>query len=200
MLQQIIDTFKLSEQDIKAVYIFGSRLYGNFSKNSDYDLVVVYEKSKKSLETSKGNFEISFLSEKEYKNQINSHNAIMLTTLWVPDHCIIYENDEMKKFRTSFSLNKIYLQNSHLKEAGICISKSKRLFLKEKSKSLKNLVHAIRYLLFAKQILKNGKISDYSEANEIFHQLINVNYDTWDEYFNEFIQTMYKKLKSEVEE
>lgn len=104
----------------------------------------------------------------------------------------------MKNFRKSFTINKSYLKNSHIKEAGICISKSKRLFLKEKCKSLKNIIHSIRYLMFTIQILELGKISDYQCANEYFNQIFKMNFETWDEYFEKFT-SIYRNLKSKVE-
>ena len=38
----------------------------------------------------------------------------------------------------------------------------------------KDLIHSIRYLLFAKQILKKGKIYKYNSANKYFYKIMNI--------------------------
>jgi len=43
---------------------------------------------------------------------------------------------------------------------------------------LKNLVHSIRYLLLGIQILKFGKIKDYTIANEYHKKIFEMNFDT----------------------
>lgn len=63
MLKEIVETFQISETNLKAIYVFGSRFYGIFSKNSDFDLFIIYEKPK-ILKSNNSKYEITFLTEK----------------------------------------------------------------------------------------------------------------------------------------
>lgn len=126
------------------------------------------------------------------------HNSILSLTLWTPEDLIIFENKEMKSFRTNeFILDIKKMERCMVGESQMCVSKSKRLFKFDKKKSLKNIVHGIRYLLFGIQIIEKGKIYNYSEANDYFNEILKLNFSRWEEYYSVYKPT-YEKLKAKI--
>jgi hypothetical protein len=197
-LELVVKALQLDSEKIQAIYQFGSRLYQSHTENSDYDLFIIYDDSVDSIiESTEYNISGHLLCVKKFKESLDSHNAVITPMLWIDKQFIIFENDELFNIRKSFMIDLKKLERGYLREENICLLKSKRLYSSDKKKSLKNLVHGIRYLMFALQISKNGKIDDYTVANSYYQKMISLEFDSWQEYMNEF-KEFYDNLHEEL--
>lgn len=44
--QELLNRAKLDNANVVCVYPYGSRVYGNYHKNSDYDFIIIVKKKK----------------------------------------------------------------------------------------------------------------------------------------------------------
>eukprot|EP01080_Neovahlkampfia_damariscottae_P007015 gene7015-11180_t len=186
----VAEALNLIPDKIYAIYQFGSRVYESNSKNSDYDLFVVYGEKYLDLviENQKFNIGAHLNDIKTFKKFMKTHNACIVQVLFLPEKFILFENKEMKTFRKNFMISMKKLERGFLRVESICILKSKREFNTDKKKSLKNLVHGIRFLLFGIQIAKTGKIYDFTVGNKYHKFMMSLEFDNWDEYYKKFEQ------------
>eukprot|EP01080_Neovahlkampfia_damariscottae_P004066 gene4066-7355_t len=197
----VIQALNLEPKKIHAIYQFGSRVYQSHTKNSDYDLFIVY--GTEFIDVVKENEKMKIgghISDiKTFKNTIINHNAVSISVLWLDEKYVVFENEHMARFRKNFMIDLKKLERAYLREEHICLLKSRRLYKLDKKKSLKNLVHGVRYLLFGIQAAKTGKIYDFTVGNKYYEWMLTLDYETWDEYHKKF-ETIYEKLHEELKE
>jgi predicted nucleotidyltransferase len=46
MINKIYNILPIDKQSVNNIYLFGSRVYGNYNINSDYDIIVIGDKLK----------------------------------------------------------------------------------------------------------------------------------------------------------
>jgi predicted nucleotidyltransferase len=219
--------FDIEKRNIRFIVIYGSRVYRTASNQSDYDLLIVVDDlytnqcllndDSKELLLTKVIFErdmtVSFNCGKEeveahimdttiYLKFILKNKPVMTQCLWIPDEFILYEDDQMKKFKQWFCHNDIQygkVRTNFVREAEIwCYAKAKRLYSEgDIPKALKNLVHGIRYLKLTLQVLETGGIYDFTVANDTFYQLMSHNYSTIDEYLEQY-RPIYDNLMEQI--
>lgn len=82
------------------------------------------------------------------------------------------------------------------------ISQARKKFVNENNKPLgrKNIVNAIRELMFAIQIAKTGRINDFTAANDLKKEVCSCTEEDWEFYKTKFkpisnkLSTEFKKL------
>jgi hypothetical protein len=130
------------------------------------------------------------------------HNAVVTQNVYITDpNFVWFEDESIKQFRTYWfrvmNLQNRKIRSSLIREAEIwCFAKAKRLWHEgDRQKSRKNIVHAIRYLLFAHQLVTYGSITDYTVGNQWYKEMFDPNnlLDTWTEY-----ETKYKPLLNKL--
>jgi hypothetical protein len=178
-------------------YMVGSQIYKTNDEKSDYDIFVPMDVSfKVDLQYQEGEFNFHVKDDNTFKKLIKEHHPFTLTVLFVPDEFIFSEIElsrtEIHFLRQEFNLNISLLKKNFIEEMNLCIHKSERYFSSNKRISLKNLIHAIRYLMFGIQIVENQKITDYTVANEFFYKIFKIEFETWEEYFLEFKEIIGK--------
>lgn len=201
MLKTIIKITKLNEKDILNVYPFGSRIYGNFNELSDYDFIcVINNKLKKynNKEIRNGIYNIHLITEENFINNLNNHKIIELECFYLSKEKILQEK---RIFTFKLDLKKLKKE---------ILLKSNNSWVKAKNKieinyensyiGIKSLFHSLRMLDFGIQIIKNNKIYNYSNMNEIYFQLkkeflTNKDYS----FYKNKYQNKYDKLKTDFE-
>ena len=197
----IVKALNLEKEKIFAIYQFGSRVYRSHTKNSDYDMFIIYgreyvDKVVENDEYLVGGHISDILT---FQNTIKNHSAVSLAALWIPVKFVVFEGEEMFNFRKNFMIDLKKLERGYLREENICTLKSRRLYKSDKKKSLKNLVHGVRYLLFGIQAAKTGRIYDFTVGNKYYEYMLTLEFDTWDEYYKKF-ESIYEKLHEELKE
>jgi hypothetical protein len=196
---QVLQKKGYESNSIIGIYQFGSRIYNCFEPNSDWDFFVVFDFNHnlpvKDI-LSFGLINIHIEDYYTFKNNLTNHDPITLTTKWIPSKNIFLERNE---YDLNFKINFPLIYEKFTQEKEICINKSRRYFITDKRISLKNIVHSLRYLCFAIQIFKVGKIENYEVANDYYKKIFNLKLNSWEEYLSEFKET-FESLETQLKD
>ena len=185
---QQYETRSRVEEEILAVYKYGSRVYKCATKESDWDYIVVVESPYEDLKYSviKDNVNLTVYSEQNFIEEIKNHHISVL-------ECIFQKTNDM--FKKHFELDSEKLRRAISSVASNSYVKCKKKIRDgEVYIGKKSLFHSIRILMFGIQIAKYGKIVNYEEANN-YHKIIFEMGDDWSELDKEF-KPVYNALKS----
>jgi len=189
-LKEIIKRANLKDADLIAVYRYGSRVYGNFRKNSDHDFIII-TKAKTTEQFSDRLININFFSEKEHQRRLDDHEISALEAYFAPNKAILLER---KKF--NFSLDKTKLRHSLSGKSSNSFVKAKKKLTVQKDYDLelgkKSLWHSFRIIDFGIQICKHEKIINFESCNGLFNEIMQ--YWTWGELFNEYKKKHNNKM------
>lgn len=186
---QQYETRSRVEEEILAVYKYGSRVYKCTTEKSDWDYIVIVESLDENLKYSvaKDNVNLTVYSEQNFIKEIKNHHISAL-------ECIFQKSNDM--FKEYFELNSEKLRRAISSVASNSYVKCKKKIRDgEVYIGKKSLFHSIRILMFGIQIAKHGKIVNYEEANN-YHKIIFEMGDDWSELDKEF-KPIYNALKSE---
>jgi predicted nucleotidyltransferase len=157
--------------------LFGSRIYGNFNKNSDYDYIAIGDKIKYQ-EVIKGYINIHLFNERLFRSNLDDYDMRAIECVLAPQFAKLKESIKFNvKIKPKTFRDSLYFQ----------IDKNWRVGKKKFSESniyggKKRIYHSLRLLLFGIQLLESGKISNWSVANQ-FHQEISTDkHSDWDYY------------------
>eukprot|EP01080_Neovahlkampfia_damariscottae_P006610 gene6610-10773_t len=210
----------LKSKFIHAIIQIGSRLYKSSEPGSDFDFLCICSMIPKDFEERHQirDINLHMMTEENYISNIINYDPFTLTSLWVPQKNIYLQTKKnysigtksvILHFQNKFVMNLDQLEHKFLAEKKLCINKSERYFSQDKRISLKNIIHSIRYLMFGIQILENGKIIDFTCANEFYKKIFSLKYEKWDEYYEEMkdylvtieleFKTKIKDVKKEIE-
>jgi hypothetical protein len=107
-----------------------------------------------------------------------------------------------------FKLDKAKLRDQVGLISSKCVGYAKILWTKENDskKAMKNLFHALRFILFGIQIAEKGKIIDYKAGNKYYNEICAEKFTKWEEWkkwvkigemLYKFQKLVPKKIKSE---
>lgn len=184
----------LKDENIKAVYQYGSYVYGTNNEKSDKDIIVVIEnneKSKDTIEELQKDHDVNIYTKVDFEKMIKDHEITALECLFLKDQLI------MKYHQWDFNLDLPSLRNSVSQKSSNSWVKAKKKFIVEKDYApyigQKSAWHAIRMLDFATQIAQHGSIIDYSSKNDLLKEILTCN--TWEEIDNNF-RKLYNETAS----
>lgn len=86
-LKAVLDKLGLSDKDVLAVTLVGSRLWGTSNKNSDWDFLIVVKRSpsdKGRWTLHVGNYEAMMFTLEEFKSKLAAHSFLTLVPFWAP--------------------------------------------------------------------------------------------------------------------
>jgi predicted nucleotidyltransferase len=205
--QKILDAFKLSEQDIIAIYPYGSRIYGTATESSDYDFVVVMKHltaESDQLDAPNDTITINLYSEDSFTDRVAKHRISVLECLFLPADKVIKEPSKPFQFR----LNKQALRESISEKASKDFNQCKKRlsdsqgwnpvlnqpFVKKVYEAKKSLFHCFRIIDFGMQIANNGKIVDYTSCNKLWQEIKDNPSDKWEDYASLYKETYNSKM------
>lgn len=181
------------------VYHYGSFVYGTFQKEiSDYDYIVIIpdkfsDLDKEQFETD--DCQYSFYTQSTWQEKLNNNDVDAIETYFLPQEFIIKET---VKFQTEIKKEKI--RENFSKTASNSFVKCKKKLIVEKDFAprvgKKSLWHSLRIIDFGIQILKYGKIKDYTSTNYLYDEIVNYEDNNW-KYYKEKYQQLYNKMKTE---
>lgn len=185
MLQKLSNIAGLSPTAISGAYLFGSRVYGSATEQSDWDYVLV-GKGLKYREVTSDNINIHVMSDHLLRANVEDYDMRALECILAPKEAIIYERKPTKfkvKDKSKFT-EKILFQ----------VDKNWRVAKKKFNEGdvyggKKRVYHAIRIYHFAIQLAKKGKITQWNAATKIKNDIMQDSHSDWD----------YFRLKYEAE-
>lgn len=190
-LEEIISSTKIHPSRVYNVYVFGSRVYGTYNKNSDWDIIIVANNSVESIEIDNGIFNVHIYTPDKFKKDLEWHRINNLECIYAPSWAILKEEiDYRKDFK--ISIPKIRHAISHI-SSNSWVKAKKKLNQGDAMIGLKSLYHSIRIPIFATQILSDNKI-DFKSTNYIWDDIIKVNSNDWDKLYDKFKEVHNKVL------
>lgn len=175
----------LKDNNIIAMYQYGSYVYGTNSEKSDKDMIVILEEVSQSTELInelRKEYDVSIYSKVDFEKKIKEHEISALECLFLEDKFIL------KYHQWEFNLELPQLRNSVSQNSSNSWVKAKKKFIVEKDYApyigQKSAWHAIRMLDFGTQIAQHGRIIDYSSKNDLLKKIIICN--TWEEIDSHF--------------
>lgn len=192
LINIVLNRARLDRNNLLALYQYGSRVYGNFTHESDYDFIAVVKK-KRNEQFSDRAININFFTKEGHQQRLDNHEISALEAYFCPKKFILIEK---QKFNFKLSLKK--LRHSLSGKSSNSFVKAKKKLTVEKDYDLnigkKSLWHSFRIINYGIQIIKHGRIANYDSMNYLFTEVMN-NY-TWQDLFKKY-KTEYNELMSE---
>jgi predicted nucleotidyltransferase len=187
-VKDIADKIEVKEKDILNVYMIGSRVYGTDSFSSDYDYVVVTSTDLNNREYRRGELNIHVYNKEHFQEKLNQQKVqfieAFLSPIKLKEEYSFYWNLDRARLVQEFSMNSDETFSGYLKAR-----------FEDKYLAYKKLFHSIRLLIFGLQILKFGKITDFSAANPVWEELFNyMHFDTDITKYNNFRKELKKRV------
>jgi len=181
-LDDIIRASKIHHSRIHNVYIFGSRVYGNYNSLSDWDVIMVANNSVECVEIVEGNINVHVYTPDRFQKDLDWHRVNNIECIYAPPWAILRENID---YVTTFeiSIPKIRHAISHI-SSNSWVKAKKKIQKGDTKIGLKSLFHSIRIPIFAKQVLDKGYI-DFQSANKIWYNILKTE-QSWDKLYNDF--------------
>ena len=169
--------------EVLNIYQYGSRVYNCFTDKSDYDYVVIvtddYKPFVDNIESGDNHFNFYKLSE--WYDMVNRNTIETLECIFVDEKFRIKES-----IKFDITIDQVELRKSISKVCSNSYDKCRKKLIIEKDFApyiaKKSLWHCIRILLFGIQCAKYRKITDYTEANKFYKDIVLNENNNWDYY------------------
>ncbi|KAL6058905.1 hypothetical protein QOT17_014572 [Balamuthia mandrillaris] len=172
------------EECLLNLYQWGSRVYRTNLPDSDWDFLAVIDEP--STEPGRQVYakllpqgdsmevfvdkkiNVTFYTLGGFVTQIHAHALMLMEALFLPSENVwLRRLDDVQLLREQWTLDRAIFWRSVMWETNRSIRNAKKKFANGNvKKGKKELFHAIRYLMFALQILDEGKICNFAAANE----------------------------------
>ena len=168
--ERIIELAGVHPLKVKNIYVFGSRVYQTATHESDYDIIVVANSMNEATEIRNGDLNIHVHTPDKFIRDLKELDMHNLECIFAPTEAKILE-------RVNYADANFKIQPEKMKFKSM--SQSFNSFHKAKLKmydadtyiGAKSLFHSLRILLFATQIVKYGRILDFTEANKFWGEI-----------------------------
>lgn len=152
------------------LYLFGSRLSGCHTKDSDYDFICIIESNRSiyGIHTIiEGIYNINIYHYEYFLKLIENNVIFMVKCLFLPKEFILMETVKPK-----FQLRKLELLRCLELDLDHHLAKSKYQWKEDIKVGKKNFIHGLRWAYFTIQLLEKGCIYDFSEGNNDWKEVI----------------------------
>lgn len=162
-----------TDDNVLALYMYGSRVYQTHKDNSDFDFIMVVN-NKDDNHAEKlisQQADVTVYNRHEFEQQIKEHEISVLECLFLDEKYKLKEDIkwdftlELPQLRKSFSAKS---SNSWVKaKKKLTVEADYNLYIGQKS-----AWHAIRILQFGQQVATQGKITNYAESNLLLPEIL----------------------------
>ena len=181
-IEDILKAAKMHKSRAFNIYVFGSRVYGTNSQDSDWDIIIVGNNSVESIEIKHELYNIHVYTPKKFKEDLDWHTPKNLECIFAPDWAKLKEDI---KFELKIDHAKLRHATSHVSSNSWIKAKKKLLAAEEYKIGVKSLFHAIRIPMFSEQIATFGRIKDFQCANWIWNSISEKEW-VWEDLHKEF--------------
>lgn len=181
-IEDILKVAKLHPTRVFNIYLFGSRIYGTHTDNSDWDIIIVAKNSVESIEIKSDLYNIHIYTPDKFKQDLDWHMPKNLECLFAPDWAKLKED---MKFDFNLNIPKLRHATSHVSSNSWVKCKKKLEVANEYNIGVKSLFHAIRIPMFSTQIVNFGEITDFECANWVWNKILEKEWN-WEDLDKEF--------------
>ena len=182
-----------NDTDVLNVYVAGSRLYGNITDVSDHDYVIIvcaYSNNNDNHNIRHNNVDLTVISVEDMNRVLSEHNVQRLINIFTPSEFIL-----RSEITFTFVLDCGRLRSAVSEISNKCMHHAKRSWHEgDHYKSKKHLVHSIRYVEFAIQIVQHGTIIDMTVSNPHSTEIMAEDNTLGWKYFHDKYGTIAKNL------
>lgn len=197
-VERVLDMADLHPLKARNMYVYGSRVYGTNRPDSDIDILVTACTMDAHKEYYDGEYNIHVITPDIFADKLKNHDMQMLECIYAPLRAIIQEKVD---YRSDFKLSRNRLKKKVLSMSTHSWHQAKmKMYDGDIERGAKSLFHSLRMLVFAEQILEEGCIFDFSEANYWFEQITEDDAYEWADYKEKwlpkkkFLETLIRKL------
>jgi len=181
-IEDILKAAKMHKSRSFNIYVFGSRVYGTHSEDSDWDIIIVGNNSVESIEIKHELYNIHVYTPKKFQEDLDWHMPKNLECYFAPDWAKLKEDI---KFNFTLKHPKLRHATSHVSSNSWVKARKKLLVADEYNIGIKSLFHAIRIPMFSTQIANFGEIRDFQCANWIWNKICEKEW-IWEDLDTEF--------------
>jgi hypothetical protein len=154
---------------------------------------MVANNSVESTEIKHALYNIHIYTPDKFKADLDWHRINNLECIFAPDWAKLKED---KQFEFKLDLVKLRHASSHI-SSNSWVKCKKKLEAGEYNTAIKSFFHSIRIPMFATQIAREGRISNFKAANFIWNRLTLSNTKDWEwDTLNEEFRTTYNLMLS----
>jgi len=201
-LIKILNSEGIDDRKIFGLYQYGSQVYGCATEQSDFDYILVVDEpipnKEIKVEQSEINLpvNINIYNLVEFLSRIALHEIDALECAFLPTKNILYSSINFN----DYIFRKDILRRSISEKASNSFVKAKKKLTVEKDFNpyigKKSLFHSLRIINFGIQIARDGRISDYSAANNYWREIVENPENNW-QYYKDKYQPVYNSMMTE---
>ena len=174
LLPRILEAAKIHPSRVKGCYVFGSRVYGTSSENSDWDIILIANAPSYEVEVKSGDLNIHIITPDVALKYAKDNHIKAIECIMAPEWAKIID----------FPFDFTFKEDSFRHNISHTVSNSwvkckKKLEQGDYYIGVKSLFHSLRIANFGIQYGSTGKI-DFSQCNWIWDE-INSRTWTWEE-------------------
>lgn len=167
ILKILKEEFKIHPLRVHNIYLYGSRCYGTYNENSDYDFIVVANNSVENLECTHGDFNFHIQTPTYFQSRLDWNDPKDFECLlWSEDNPIL----EKKEFNMEVVKPKLRHSVSHI-SSNSWVKGRKKIEQGDFYIGQKSVFHSLRIPMYGIQILKDGEITDWECANKYWEDI-----------------------------
>ena len=179
-----------------SIFLYGSRVYNNYTDESDYDFIVVRRQldyKVDSVKTKDGVINCTIYSPQGFQKAIDEHEISVLECLSLSEELVILNN---KEWNVKIDLNQLRSSISQ-KSSNSWVKAKKKLNDDEDYIAQKSLFHSMRMILFGKQLALYNKIIDFEEANYLWYEIQELDFEwsIWKEKYQQFRNNLLSEFR-----
>jgi predicted nucleotidyltransferase len=191
----IISESNVHPLKVRNIYLYGSRIYGTASPDSDWDIICVtaalLEHEEKRVKVGNDLLNIHLITPDKFQRGLDNHDIMNLECYFSPEWARLQEKLVLK-----FELNKKKLAKNIISQSFVSWQGGKhKINNGDIYRGLKSIFHSLKMLLFAIQIAEHGKIINFSEANYLHHEIHDC-----DEFEYGYFVEKYMPFKMDLED
>jgi predicted nucleotidyltransferase len=198
---EIISISRIRPAFVSNIYLYGSRVYGTATEQSDYDILMTGSNSVETQEifssTPTGNYNVHICVPNKFEDDLRKHDIHALECIFAPDFARI----QIKKdYASTFVINKDKLKCKLLSQSSEAWHKGQRRILDaDIYRGAKSIYHSLRILMFGIQMAKSGKITDFKESNYLYNGIVESDQYKWNYYKDNYLP-LRRKLEQEFKD
>lgn len=177
ILSEVLRISKIHPTRVKGAYIFGSKVYGTSSYNSDTDVILIANNSIPDTEIKHPLYNIHVITPDVFLKLVKDNHIKAFECIFAPDEFILMPYNGLAYKLKYDSLR----HNISQTVSNSWVKCKKKLENDEYYIGVKSLFHSLRIADFGIQIARDGKISDYTSSNYIWEEISSKPDWTWDE-------------------
>lgn len=187
-IKKQIQDYIATEDNIIALYDYGSVVYHTNTKDSDHDVILILKEKEdiKTIDYLKQHLDVNVFSQEEFEKMLNEHEISALECLSLNQEYVWKETQKWE-----FTLHLPTLRNAISAKSSNSWVKAKKKFIVEKDFNdyvgKKSAWHAIRMLDFGIQIAQHEKITNFETMNDLLPKIMKCN--SWEEIDSAFRKT-----------